>query len=67
MLYWVQIRRIWRQIFYEAASRFNRLLNPLRCMERGIVHDNDRSVWQHGQKHLLCPCLKNVGINAAIK
>jgi hypothetical protein len=29
----------------EAASSFNRFLNPLRFMERGIVHDNDSSAF----------------------
>ncbi len=67
MFYWVQIRRIWQKIFKEAASRLNRFLDPLRCMELGVVHDNISTICQYRQKHLLYPCLKNVGINADIE
>lgn len=67
MLYGVQIRRIWRKILKEAASSFNRLLNSLRFMKRGVVHDNNSSVWKHRQKTLQQPCFKNICIDGTVK
>ncbi len=67
ILYGIEIRRIRRKIFQEAASSFNRLLNPLRFMELGVVHDSSSSLRRHRQKALLQPCLKNVRVDAAIE
>ncbi|CAK8718670.1 hypothetical protein LDFHOB_08065 [Candidatus Electronema aureum] len=67
MLYGVQIRRIRRKIFKEASGIIDEFLNSLRLMKRGIVHDDNSSVWQRRQKLLPDPCLKNIRIDAAVK
>jgi len=36
-------------------------------MERGIVHDNNRTFWQLGQQILFGPCMKDVAIDIALK
>jgi hypothetical protein len=67
MLNRIEVRRIRRKIFKQASGIFDEVLNFFRLMKRGVVHDNNSSVWQRRQKCLPDPCLKNIRIDAAVK